>query len=169
MNKIKTICNTKKRLSSILYFVILITFLNLAISPFKASAYGSTFDGGKLQGIEEMCTCSGGITINIQSYVDNTKHVYLYQMGATQLDAKYNIMSSDAYFLTTLSSFAMCLVYEGEDCESSDTTPEGMFLEVGTSFNDKKESLFTEIKLLPGISDVTKMIPDIFVQKLLNI
>ena len=128
----------------------------LAAWPMRAFAYGRMFDGGELQGIADECTCSGGMTINTQSYVDNSSHVYLYQLGATQLYANYNIMSSNAYFLTTLEPFAMCMVYEGEDCNDSSSNPEGMFMLTGTSFNSDKNSIMALLGAFPGAKELSK-------------
>ncbi len=129
------------------------TFISL---PFRALAFGATFDGGELQGMDTMCTCSGGETIDIQSYVDNSQHTYLYELGASTLYANYDIMSSNGYFLATLTPMAMCLVYEGEDCDQEGQTPEGMFNLVGTSFNDSRNSLMALLEKFPMVSNITE-------------
>ena len=121
--------------------IFIATFCFFTVSLNICFAYGATFDGGKLQGMEEVCSCSGGTTIKVDSYVDNTRHIYLYQMGATQLYANYNIMGTGNYFLTTLTPFATCMVYRGEDCENSNQSPEGTFQMIGTSFKDDLKSV----------------------------
>ncbi|GEM_PF-2645132 len=131
--------------------ISIIAIVSLVL-PLTAKAYGRMFDGGMLLGIEEKCTCSGGTNINTMSYVDNSYHVYLYQPGVTQLYPNYNIMSSDAYFLTTLTPVAICLVYQGEDCGDSAQNPEGVFRLIGTSFNNGKNSFATLFDSLPGSS-----------------
>jgi hypothetical protein len=137
-------------------FIVIAAFIICAMAPFRAHAFGATFDGGQLQGMDTMCTCSGGETIKIKSYVDNSQHVYLYELGATKLYANYNIMSMNGYFLATLTPFAECLVYKGEECDSSSgQSPEGTFSQIGTSFNDSRNSLMALLKQFPIISDVT--------------
>lgn len=137
-----------KKIVSIISFSIIIS---LSISN-NALAFGNLFDGGMLMGMADMCSCSGGMTIRVQSYVDSSSHVYLYQMGATQLDMNYNIMGSGNYFLALLQPFAMCLVYEGEDCQDSSQMPEGMFQEIGTSFKFNKDSFASLLKEYPIIN-----------------
>ena len=137
-------------------FIIVTTLTISAFLPFRAHAYGRSFDGGELKGMDTMCTCSGGETIKINSYVDSSQHVYLYELGATELYANYNITSSNGYFLTTLAPFAECLVYEGEDCNQEGQTPEGTFEMVGTSFNDSRNSLMSLLEKFPMVSNITE-------------
>lgn len=144
---------------------LLFTFMVLSIVsvlPGRVSAYGSSFDGGELQGIQDICSCSGGMTINTKSYVDSTTHVYLYQLGISQLFPNYNIYSSSGYFLTTLGSFSMCLVYRGEECDDSSQSPEGVFMMIGTSFNNGKNEVLSLLKsanFTPGVTAITNSIP----------
>ncbi len=98
----------------------------------KAFAYGSTFDGGEIDSIKEMCTCSGSMDIKFKSYVDSQTHEYIYQPGVTTLYQNYNLFSSSGYFLTTIYPFGICLVEEGEDC-NTEGDPEGTLNLVGTS------------------------------------
>ncbi|MBU6426671.1 hypothetical protein KGQ27_00290 [Patescibacteria group bacterium] len=115
----------------------------------------NNFDGGTLQGMDSECSCSGGETIKVQSYVDDSQHVYLYQPGVTTLDMNYNIMSSGNYFLTTLFPFAMCLD-ASEDCEgSSGQQPSGIFLEIGTSLRFDKNSLMAFLDQFPGATQLS--------------
>ena len=135
-------------------FIVIAALIICAMAPFRAHAYGRMFDGGELKGMDTECTCSGGETIKVNSYVDNSQHVYFYSFGGTQLYANYDIMSSNAYFLATLMPFAECMVYEGEDCDQEGQTPEGTFQMIGTSFNDGGNSLIALFKQLPLVTDV---------------
>lgn len=139
-------------------FLQVVIFMAMAAYsvPQKALAYGATFDGGMLEGMVDECSCTGGETIRVNSYVDNSSHVYWYEWGATQLYANYNISSSGGYFLTTLMPFAICMVYEGEDCNNSSESPEGMFLMTGTSYNLDKQSLMALLGELPGAKAFSK-------------
>jgi hypothetical protein len=139
-------------------FFILFLIFAYAVLPLKTFAYGSLFDGGELQGQDSQCSCSGGQTIKIMSYVDHSQHVYLYQPGVTQLYANYNILSTNGYFLTTLVPLAYCFD-ASEECEgSSGQQPEGIFLMVGTSWNESKDNLFSMLKDVPGISSWSRNI-----------
>lgn len=135
--------------------IILCASILYVLMPIKVLAYGASFDGGTLQGMDSTCSCSGGEVIKIKSYVDDQTHYYLYQPGVTHLYANYDIESSDAYFLTTLFPLAICL--DGaDDCEgSSGQSPEGIFLLNGTSFNDSKNSLMALLEKFPMVSNVT--------------
>ncbi len=99
----------------------------------KAYAFvARLFDGGTIGGMEVMCTCSGGIDINYSSYVDNSDHEYIYQIGSTKLYEKNNFMKEDSYFLATLIPYGICMVYIGEGCDS-EGDPEGTLTGIGTS------------------------------------
>jgi hypothetical protein len=125
--------------------------------PLRAWAVGLA-DGGMLEGVVEQCTCSGGQTIRVLSYVDDSMHVYMYEYGATILDMNYALQSTGNYFKTTLEPFSTCLIYQGEDCSSSDESPEGLFMEVGTSFEHDRNATLSLLGQLP----VTAVIKNAF-------
>lgn len=137
------------------YFVPLI--LLTVFIPAKILAFG-VFDGGMIQKIESQCSCSGGQTIRVQSYADESEHVYLYQPGATTLYMNYNISTPGNYFLATLIPFAMCLD-SSEDCEgSSGQQPEGIFTQIGTSFKLNGQRALALMMNLPGLDQLSAML-----------
>ncbi len=119
-------------------------------------------DGGKLQGQDSQCSCSGGQTIKVLSYVDHANHVYLYQPGVTRLYSNYNITQSGPYFLATLLPVAVCLD-SSEECEgSSGQQPEGIFLMTGTSLSSDLKSTLALINAIPGFPELSKKLALLF-------
>lgn len=119
----------------IILFISAFIVVNILYTP-KAHANYGLFDGGMLLGPMEFCTCSGGMLILVQSYVDQMVKGYTFQFGASQLYANYNIMSAGSYFLTTLSPVGICLVIRESDCRNTEFPSMGMFLLVGTSLDE---------------------------------
>jgi hypothetical protein len=136
------------------FLVMSAVFLGM-IFPLKALAYGAMADGGMLQGESTECTCSAGETIRVNSYVDNSSHIYLWSYITTMLYENYGVAESGNYFLATLTPAATCLVIEGEECDTQDN-PEGVFTQIGTSFNTDKNSFMALFKELPLVPEMTK-------------
>ncbi len=138
-----------------------VSMVTLTALPLHTFAYGASFDGGDLKGIDATCSCTGGLTIKVKSYVDNQDHVYMYQAGITQLYANYNVFTSSGYFLTTLVPFAICLDIADDCAGSSGDTPEGIFLLTGTSYNFDADNLMAMLKTLPGASEMSHVITQV--------
>ena len=125
--------------------VILVIGAYFSTTPNKVLAGANIFDGGVVLEQESQCSCSGGNTVRVKSAVDNSTHVYLYDPKVTQLDMNFDINTSGAFFLTTLVPVAVCLDSSEECYGTSGQSPEGEFLEVGTSFNRDPSSFFALI------------------------
>jgi hypothetical protein len=76
----------------------------------------------------------------------------------------YNIFKSGGYFLTTLTPGAVCQVYSGTSCRSSNNQPMGVFKIVGTSFNLDNNAIYSFLIdpiHSPIINIFSKAIPDL--------
>ncbi|MDE2037606.1 MAG: hypothetical protein KGI69_00045 [Patescibacteria group bacterium] len=138
------------------FFIAIIALYAAALAvPPRASAQANTFDGGALEGISSMCSCSGGEVVSVKSYVDKSIHHYLYQPGVTRLYANYDIVAPSGYVLTTLLPYAICLDSSTECEGSSGPPPEGIFILTGTSFKLDASSVLALLGRLPLASQVS--------------
>ena len=107
--------------------------LDSLVKPLPAYAFGRFFDGGPgdTQGIDTECTCSGSTLLKYKSALDvvSMTHYYVDMPGLSTLVGPPaagigNLKASDDY-LATIYPYGECLIIEGEDCNTSDNTPEG--------------------------------------------
>jgi hypothetical protein len=123
----------KKYIYYIIFSLVLfILSFGFATRTNALTGYTRLFDGGVVLSVITTCTCSGGMLIEFQSFVDNSSHQYIYQYGLTQLYSYYNIFSGGNYFLSTHFPSGVCLVYSGNSCTSYGS-PEGTLTQIGSS------------------------------------
>lgn len=87
--------------------------------------------GGKTGGVDEVCTCSGGVLLKYTDLKNQTKYL-VYQLGVSTIFENYNSFTQGYYTVLNYFPVGICLIYNGESCESSSNTPNGTLFYEGT-------------------------------------
>lgn len=87
------------------------------------SAGNIDYFGGNITQVT-YCTCSAGVLLYIQDKVTNSQKQLVYQYGASQLRANYNVFTTGPNVIGGFYQGGTCQVYSGNSC-TSEGSPQG--------------------------------------------
>ncbi|GEM_PF-2944378 len=130
----------KKYVLAICLFSIALVLFSFGVrKPFtknsaaQAAGGGTSLIGGTIEQ-SIICTCSANIALKIKGVTGSFGGDFIFQPGASQLFACYNIFSSGPWVLGTASGNAQCEQVRGEECEQDEQVPNGQVIQIlGTS------------------------------------
>ena len=102
---------SKKILVTLVFVLILASFLWLLLSGIQAYAFGGVFGG--IVSLVKYCTCSVGHVITVGSPRPGVFH---FVPGKSQLFAYGQIASPGVWVLGTVSGTSPCLMWVGSSC-----------------------------------------------------